>query len=323
MTFLPLYIDPGTGSMLFSLFIGLATTAVFGARALTLKLKGIIGRGKRTELDKSKLGIVIYSDSKRYWNVFAPIAKEFESRKVPLTYYTQSEDDPALSEKFEYVNAEFIGEGNKGFAKLNLLNADICLSTTPGLDVLQWKRSKACKYYVHIPHSLDEMMGYRMFGLDFYDSVLLTGDFQGEYIRKLEEMRNLPAKELVTVGYPPMDEQKNRLDSLPKSVKSGITILVAPSWGKEAILSKFGSKFLSAIQKTGYKIIVRPHPQTRTSEKDMLDSLMKEFPERENFNWNFDNDNFECMNEASILITDFSGIRGRHSAPQEKKFFEN
>ena len=151
-------------------------------------------------------------------------------------------------------------------------------------------------------------MGYRMFGLDYYDSVLLTGDFQGEYIRRLEEMRNLPAKELVTVGYPPMDEQKNRLTSLQKTEDSEITILVAPSWGKEAILSKFGSDFLKAIQKTGWKIIVRPHPQTRTSEKEMLDSLMKEFPESENFNWNFDNDNFDCMNKASILITDFSGI---------------
>ena len=303
-----LYIDPGTGSMLFSILIGLAMTSVFAIRALIIKIKTTISFGKRTEINKSKLGIVIYSDSKRYWNVFAPIAREFESRKVPLTYYTQSEDDPALSENFEYVKTEFMGQGNRAFAKLNFLNADICLSTTPGLDVLQWKRSKSCEYYVHVPHSLDEMMGYRMFGLDFYDAVLLTGNFQGEYIRRLEKMRNLPAKELVTVGYPPMDEQKNRLDSLPKSEKSGTTILVAPSWGKEAILSKFGSKFLAAIQKTGYKIIVRPHPQTRTSEKEMLDSLMEEFPESENFNWNFDNDNFECMNEASILITDFSGI---------------
>ncbi len=308
MTFLPLYIDPGTGSMLFSLFIGLATTAIFGARALSLKIKGIVGRGKQSELDKSHLGIVIYSDSKRYWNVFGPIAREFESRKVPLVYYTQSPDDPALDEKFEYVKAEFIGEGNKGFAKLNLLNADVCLSTTPGLDVLQWKRSKNCKFYVHVPHSLDEMMGYRMFGLDFYDSVLLTGDFQGEYIRRIEEMRKIPHKELATVGYPPMDEQKKRLDAMRKTEKTEPTILVAPSWGKEAILSKFGSRFLDAIQKTGYKIIVRPHPQTRTSEKEMLDSLMKEFPESEKFNWNFDNDNFDCMNEASILITDFSGI---------------
>lgn len=258
MIFIPLYIDPGTGSMLFSLFIGLATTAIFGARALSLKLKSVIGQGKKTEQDKSHIGIVIYSDSKRYWNVFGPIAREFECQKIPLVYYTQSPDDPALQEKFEFVKAEFIGEGNRGFAKLNLLNVDICLSTTPGLDVLQWKRSRNCKYYVHIPHSLDEMMGYRMFGLDFYDSVLLTGDFQGDYIRRIEEMRNIPAKELTTVGYPPMDEQKKRLDSMPKSHKEKITILLAPSWGKEAILAKFGSAFLKAIRETGYKIIIRP-----------------------------------------------------------------
>ena len=303
-----LYIDPGTGSMLFSIFIGLATTIVFGVRALSIKLKSIVGRGKQSELDKSHQTIVIYSDSKRYWNVFSPIIQEFENKKIPIVYYTQSNDDPALSQKFNYVKTEFIGEGNKGIAKMNLLNADICLSTTPGLDVLQWKRSRNCKYYVHIPHSLDEMMGYRMFGLDFYDSVLLTGDFQSSYIRRLEEMRKLPQKELFTVGYPPMDEQKKRLESITVKRSEEQTILVAPSWGKEAILSKFGEDFLSAIKNTGYKIIIRPHPQSVTSEKELLNSLMKKFPETENFHWNFENDNFDCMNKASILISDFSGI---------------
>lgn len=310
MSGLFLYIDPGTGSMLFSLFIGLATTAVFGIRALSIKLKAIVGRGKQTELDKSHLGIMIYSDSKRYWNVFGPIAHEFENRKIPLTYFTQSSDDPALSEKFEYVKTEFIGEGNKGFAKMNFLNADICLSTTPGLDVLQWKRSKLCKYYVHIPHMLSDMTGYRMFGLDYYDAVLCTGDYQKNDIQKLEEIRGTEKKEFVTVGYPPMDEMKKRLDSVQKSSsENGIkTVLVAPSWGKSGILSKYGEKFLEALKSTGYKVVVRPHPQSLSAEKDMIDRLMKKFPDSENFEWNFDNDNFNCMNNASILISDFSGI---------------
>lgn len=124
-------------------------------------------------------------------------------------------------------------------------------------------------------------------------------------------MRNLPQKELLTVGYPPMDEQKKRLDvvsKIPNQVKNDVTVLVAPSWGENAILKKFGVSFLSAIQKTGLNIIVRPHPQTVTSEKDMLANLMSQFPENEKFKWNFDNDNFSCMNVASILITDFSGI---------------
>ena len=312
MTLLPLYIDPGTGSMLFSLFIGLATTAIFGARALSLKIKGIVGRGKQTELDKSHLGIVVYSDSKRYWNVFGPIAREFESRKIPLVYYTQSPDDPALGEKFEYVKAEFIGEGNKGFAKLNLLNADVCLSTTPGLDVLQWKRSKNCKFYVHVPHTVDDLSGYRMFGLDFYDAVLTTGQNQIDLLKHIETLRpNITKKEFVTVGSPILDSLSLRLSESNRNKqeqKKDRTVLLAPSWGKEGILSKFGSDFISALKATGFKIVVRPHPQTVSSEKQMLNSLMEQFPESEKFNWNFDNDNFEVLNKADILITDFSGI---------------
>lgn len=306
-----LYIDPGTGSMLFSIVIGLATAFVFGFRALIIKLKFVIGRGKQTEVDKKRLGIVIFTDDKRYWNIFGPICREAEARKIPLTYYTQSEDDPAFNEKFEVVHAEFIGKGNKGFAKMNFLNADIVLSTTPGLDVYQWKRSRNVSYYVFIVHAVDDVTSNKMFGLDYYDAVLLSGDYQGEHIRLIEKKRDLSEKELVTVGYPPMDEQKKRLEAITEAknnAQTKKTILVAPSWGKSAILSRFGEEFLNAIKSTGYNIIIRPHPQTRTSEKDLLDSLMQKFPATENFEWNFDNDNFDCMNKADILITDFSGI---------------
>ncbi|MBP5588381.1 MAG: CDP-glycerol glycerophosphotransferase family protein [Treponema sp.] len=299
--------------MLFSILIGIVSTLVFFGRQLFLKIKFILSGGKAEKISSTKIPYVIFSDHKRYWNVFKPICDEFEKRGVDLVYWTASSDDPALSEKYEHVKTEFIGEGNKAFARLNMMNAGICLSTTPGLDVYQWKRSKNVNWYVHIPHSLDEMMGYRMFGLDFYDAVLLTGDFQGEYIRRLEVMRGTKEKELVTVGYPPMDEQRKRLDlqkniNTNKITSSEITVLVAPSWGKTAILSKFGADFLVALQKTGFKIVIRPHPQTLVSEKQMLDSLRDQFPDTENFRWNFDNDNFACMNDASILITDFSGI---------------
>lgn len=303
-----LYIDPGTGSMLFSLFIGLATTAVFGIRALVIKLKTGLNRGKQSEVDKSHLGIVIYSDSKRYGNIFSPIITEFENRKIPLVYFTQSSDDPLLNQKFEFIKTEFIGEGNKGFTKLNFLNADICLSTTPGLDVLQWKRSKLCKFYVHIPHMLSDFTGYRMFALDHYDAVLCTGDYQKKDIQKLEEIRGTNKKEFLTVGYPAMDQMKKRLDSSEKTENSEKMVLVAPSWGKSGILSKYGEKFLSSLKETGYKIVVRPHPQSFTAEKELIDDLMKKFPNENNFEWNFDNDNFECMKNASILISDFSGI---------------
>lgn len=303
-----LYIDPGTGSMLFSLFIGIATAGVFGLRALFLKLKFILSGGKLSkEESANSIPFVIFSDHKRYWNIFKPICDEFEKRNIPLTYYSASQDDPAFSENYKTVKTEFIGEGNKAFAKLNMLHADIVLSTTPGLDVYQWKRSKAVKCYVHIPHYVGDLSDYRMFGLDYYDAVLISGKNQEALIRKIESLRPaVKQKEIFSVGSLVLDNLKAKLDSRGKIEQNEIkTVLVAPSWGKSGILSRYGEKILTALQKTGYKIIVRPHPQSVSSEKNILDPLMEKFSSIE---WNFDNDNFAVLNKADVLISDFSGV---------------
>lgn len=306
-----LYIDPGTGSMLFSLCIGIATTLVFGFRALAVKIRFTISGGKSQKIFQEKIPFVIFSDHKRYWNVFKPVCDEFERRKIPLVFYTQSADDPALNEKYEFVKCDFIGEGNRGFVKLNFLNADVILSTTPGLDVLQWKRSKDARYYIHIQHSITNPSIYRMFALDNYDAVLLTGAYQEKEIRILENERKTRKKELPVTGSVYMDEAQKKLKSLEKYAGcnlNDITVLVAPSWGKNAILSKFGEKFIDALLKTNFRVIIRPHPQSKTAEKELLDSLMEKYRDESKIEWNFDNDNLSVMNRADILVSDFSGI---------------
>ena len=302
-----LYIDPGTGSMLFSLAIGIATAGVFAIRALVIKAKFIFSGGKSDKAEKERIPYVIYSDHKRYWNVFKPVCDEFERRGIDLVYLTQSEDDPVLSQKYNHIKAEFIGEGNKGFARLNFLNAGILLSTTPGLDVYQWKKSKSVKWYVHIPHSVDDVPAtYRMFGTDYYDAFLTSGNHQEKVIRKLEELRSLPKKEVFCVGSTYLDSMKAKKKMLPPLAQNeNLVILLAPSWGKNGILSKFGSRFIDALIQTGYQIVIRPHPQSVTSEKEMLDNLKEKYPQIE---WNFDNDNFNILNRADLLISDFSGV---------------
>lgn len=302
-----LYIDPGTGSMLFSLAIGIATAGVFAIRALVIKAKFIFSGGKSDKAEKERIPYVIYSDHKRYWNVFKPVCDEFERRGIDLVYLTQSEDDPVLSQKYNHIKAEFIGEGNKGFARLNFLNAGILLSTTPGLDVYQWKKSKSVKWYVHIPHSVDDVPAtYRMFGTDYYDAFLTSGNHQEKVIRKLEELRSLPKKEVFCVGSTYLDSMKAKKQMLPPLAQNeNLVILLAPSWGKNGILSKFGSRFIDALIQTGYQIVIRPHPQSVTSEKEMLDGLKEKYPQIE---WNFDNDNFNILNRADLLISDFSGV---------------
>ena len=303
-----LYIDPGTGSMLFSLVIGAVAAVTFGLRALMIKLKFGFSKDKTKTLNKATYKYVIFSDHKRYWNVFEGLCKEADKRGIDIVYYTLSQDDPVFNSGLKHIKAEYLGEGNKPYSTLNFLSADILIATTPNLDVYQWKRSRDVKWYVHIPHTVDDLAGYRMFGLDHYDALLASGDNQIETARKLEELRpSINRKEIVTVGSPTLDALKEKLEKAEKCKKEGErkTVLLAPTWGPSGILSRFGDKLLTSLEETGYEIIVRPHPQSLSSEKEMIERLKEK---HNNIEWNSDNDNFNVLNKADVLITDFSGI---------------
>lgn len=310
-----LYIDPGTGSMLFTVLIGLVSALLFIGRRALVKIQFLAqgGRVSGKSADEAKKTIVIFSDHKRYWNVFQPICDEFEKRKTDLDYLTCSPDDPALSVDYTYIHASFIGEGNAAFARLNLLKADVLLSTTPNLDVYQWKRSKDVSYYVHILHAPNDPVMYNMFGLDYYDAVLLCGEYQYGQIRALESMRSLPEKELVYTGLTYLDETAKRLRERRKAEprtdgNRQKSILVAPSWGVNSLLHRFGTPLLEALGESGFHIMIRPHPQMLIGEKEFIADLQNRFPEGDVFEWNADNDNFDVLCRADLLISDFSGI---------------
>ena len=302
------YIDPGTGSMLFSILIGVIGAAFYFLRGLLIKIKYSLNIGKAEKLSDSCLKYVIYSESRRYWNVFKPICDEFERRGIEVDYLTSDSEDPGLTEGYQHIRPSFIGEGNRGFAKLNLLNASIVLSTTPSLDVYQWKRSKNVKYYVHIAHMPNDITTYEMFGLDHYDAILLSGEYQIREIRELERLRELPEKDCELVGLPYMDAMRRRLEETGACHAEQKTVLLAPSWGKSGILSRFGERIIDPLISTGYNIVIRPHPQSFTSEKEMLQRLMERYPESEKLHWNQDRDNFEVLRRSDVLISDFSGV---------------
>ena len=301
------YIDPGTGSMIFSLAIGLLSVAWFGIRKVYLKLKYLSpGREKS---DGSMLPLVIFSDDKRYWQTFEPICRELNERGFNITYLTMSENDPVLHVSYPCLHAEYIGEGNKAFARMNFLKATMLFSTTPGLDVYQWKRSKDVRFYVHIPHGAnDSTTGYRSFGLDYYDAVMLSGQYQEDAMRELEMLRNLPAKEAVMVGVPYLDKLAERFRISPELPPHGRTVLVAPTWGASSLFSRFGEAMISALIRTGYHIILRPHPQSFTADKELMEKLMDQFPDSDQIEWNRDADNFEVLRKSDIMISDYSGV---------------
>lgn len=306
-----LYIDPGTGSMLFSILIGAAATLFFLGKAAVIKVKLLFTakkNGVSTTADSNYKKYVIYNEDNRYWNLFKPICDEFEKNKTELNYLTSSETDPCFSQNYTYIKPEFIGEGNMAFIKLNMLSAGIVLMTTPGLQVYQLKRSKNVKHYSHILHAPSDATMYRLFGIDYFDSILLSGDYQKSDLRILEKQRDLPEKELTVVGCPYLDTLKNKMESIPVEENHQFTVLVSPSWGTSALLSKYGEKLLDPLMETGWRIIIRPHPQSKKSEKDMLDRLTDKYKDCQNIEWDYNSDNIYSMKKSDIMISDFSGI---------------
>ncbi|MBQ4092560.1 MAG: CDP-glycerol--glycerophosphate glycerophosphotransferase, partial [Firmicutes bacterium] len=109
-----LYIDPGTGSMLFTVLIGVIGAGAYALRMFWIKLRFFLSGGK-AEINDTKIPIAIFSDDKRYWSVFAPLCRELNERGQEVVYLTASPDDPALENPYEHIKAEFIGKDNKAF----------------------------------------------------------------------------------------------------------------------------------------------------------------------------------------------------------------
>ncbi len=305
-----LYIDPGTGSMLFSVFIGVVATFFFLLRAAFLKLQLLFSGRKalqKRETDRKKF--VIYNEGRQYYNIFLPVLQAFEKKQVTVDYLTSDPDDPLTKENpFKFVRPEYIGNGNAAFARLNLLTADVVLATTPGLDVYQWKRSKNVRHYAHIRHGTGDATLYRLFGLDYFDSVLLTGDYQKEDLRTLEKQRDIAEKELVTVGCCYLDVLAERIKGMEQPKDHEYTVLLSPSWGPNGILSRYGEKLLDPLVASGIHIIIRPHPQSKKSELPLLERLEARYREAANVEWNYERDNLACLVRSDIMISDFSSI---------------
>jgi CDP-glycerol glycerophosphotransferase (TagB/SpsB family) len=164
------------------------------------------------------------------------------------------------------------------------------------------------KHYAHVLHMPSDATMYRLFGIDYFDSVLLTGDYQANDIRTLEKLRGLPEKQLPTVGCTYLDVYAEKMKQIPPEENHPFTVLVSPSWGPSALLSRYGMKLLDPLVKTGWRIIVRPHPQSKKSESAVLETLAAKYDDSANLEWDYERENIYSLAKADIMISDFSGI---------------
>ena len=308
------YLDPGTGSMLLSAVIGIAATLFFTVKTFLYKTVGLFYRMTGSPAPASgKDALVLYSEGKTYWNTFKPVLEALDEAGEPAVYLSSGKDDPGLVHPFRHVTARYIGEGNRAFAAMNMLEAAVCVMTTPGLDVLQIRRSPGVRHYAHLVHAATDIAFYKLYSLDYFDSVLCSGQHQIKSIRHLENLRGTRPKELLHTGCPYMDVLADELDAAaPPAPVSGEhstpRVLVAPSWGHNGLLRRFGLELLLPMAEAGFALTIRPHPQSRKVEREVLATLADSLAPYANVAWDEAVSPLPAMLASQVLVSDFSGI---------------
>ena len=322
------YLDPGTGSMLVSALIGIAATVFFLLKSFYYKAANLFYRLSGKTAPKDAGAIVFYGEARQYWNTFRPVLEALDRAGVKAAYLCSDADDPGITHPFTHITVRHIGQGNRAFAALNMLEADICVLTTPGLDVLQIQRSPGVKHYAHLVHSITDMAFYKIYAFDYFDSVLCAGPHQIRSLRHLESLRGAAPKRLLESGCPYMDVFADALETAkeqktadaPEAPAMPVShpvsgpeaapprILIAPTWGRNGLLFRFGSDIIIPLAEKGYEICLRPHPQSFLSESDLIERLKKELAPFPMVRWDRGASALEAMRASDILISDLSGI---------------
>jgi hypothetical protein len=307
------YLDPGSGSMLLYFLIGVFATLIYSIKNLFFRIKISISRifSKDKARLKDKKNIVFYSEGKQYWTTFKPVIKELSEMGIECSYYSSDKNDAGLKFQAPNVDTLFIGDGQFSLMSLNYLKAKILVMTTPQIEVLRLKRSKEVKYFVHLVHAPIDIFKYDPFSFDFFDCVMCSGQHQIDHLRLIEQARNLPSKNLLATGLVYFDEllkskqQKNKEPVIKSKQK---TILVAPTWGDNSMLSQVGFKPLKLLLDEGLSVILRPHPQSFVSDAELMQDIEIQCSKYDSITIDKTPNAQDAMQQADIMLGDASGI---------------
>ena len=319
------YLDPGTGNALIYVALSLLGAVFYFVKGFFYKVIKRKEEQNETQADSKDAdnhhSIVLFNEGKAYWNTFKPIVEKLLDKNQHFTYYTMDIEDPCLTIANRLMDNRYIGDGNIAYSKIGHLSADVVLATTPNIGTKGYPipRSKKIKKLVHVFHAFDDLATYYKGSLDHYDAVLLVGEFEIPLIRKLEELRNLSAKELVPAGLPYMDELLKKAkqnpgvavdnSEKPSNNPEEVTVLLAPSWGEKGFLKTLGAGFIEQLAEKKFNLILRPHPQSLKVESKLIHNLEIKLKKYNNLKWDFNPDGTDSLKTADILVSDTSAVR--------------
>lgn len=260
--------------------------------------------------------IVFYSESSGFYKYFkGAIEWLLEHSDAPIHYVTNDPDDQIfeLAKREERIKPYFIGQ-KKTITLMMKMDADVVVTTQEDLDNYYNKRSyvrKDVEYVFMFHHMTSTHMVATKESYDNYDAILCVGPHQVRELRRAEELRGLPRKDLVECGYDLIDEvisayegDGGRMDN------ERPTVLIAPSWQEDCILDSCIDEMLESLLGHGYRVIVRPHPEYVKRYQVRWEALMSRYASVSSEELRFEGDfssNVSVL-ASDVLITDWSSI---------------
>lgn len=249
--------------------------------------------------------LVFFSEASGFYKYFrGMIDYLLENSNICIHYITQDPHDQIfqIAVQKPRIFPYYIGK-QRIITLMMKMDADVVVTTLPQLDEYHIKRSyvrKDIKYIFTFHHMTSANLVSPEKSFDHYDAVLCAGPHQKAEIMRMEEVYELPHKELVEAGYPLLDEdiarycqlkhkfhKENNNSTLHQSCisieqspveqkveqngavqgnKKSIAeqkpyILIAPSWQEDSLLDICIEPMVQSLTGRGWDIVVRPHPE--------------------------------------------------------------
>lgn len=263
-------------------------------------------------LDRQDRNLVFYSEGRNYWvHLEGLITTILESSDQTICYVSSSPNDPGLHLSHPRYHAFEVGEGYTRDWLFANIDADVMVMTMPDLGQYQVKRSRHNVHYVYVQHSLVSLhMVYRPGAFEHYDSIFCAGPHHTREINAIMAQRGYKKKNLVKHGYARLDSilTRNVGTEAPSPPSGPIHVLIAPSWGPSGTIeSGCAGPMIANLLDRGYKVTLRPHPQTLRFNKPIIDELLARFNQHESFYFEDNVAGQDSLHTSHLMVSDWSG----------------
>lgn len=258
--------------------------------------------------------IVFYSEGSGFYKYFeGPLNYLLEHSAGDIHYVTNDPNDQIfeIAKSQLRIRPYYIGQ-KRTITLMMKMDADVVVATLEDLENYYIKRSyvrEDIEYVFFFHHMTSTHLVMRRNAIDHYDTVMCAGPHQVKEIRRAEELRGLPAKNLVEYGYALLDLEVEDYQKI-KSSNERPTILIAPSWQEDCILDLCIDDMIQSMLGRNWKIIVRPHPEYTKRYKARWQALIARYEDVSEEELYFERDfsSNKTIFTSDVLITDWSSV---------------